>query len=268
MAETKKSLNIFILTSVFPRHHYFAYMVSRSFPNVSTIVIEDKSEIKNPKSILEDKYLQSWKRLELDTFYSFEKKNRQCNSHIIKSVRVGEINSRKTIEHLASLATGKEIVVVFGTSIIKEELIEIFYGRIINLHLGLSPYYRGVATNLVPFFYGEPQYVGATVHHLNKGIDSGNILAQGRPTINPKTDSVDTIGAKTIKVGVDLVLRVLELYKIGKQPMGVAQDKRQGKLIMKADLTDEVFTGIERNVKNGLILNYVPIPISIVKLPL
>ena len=266
MTTTNNSLSIIILTSVFPRHHYYAYMLSRSFPNVSTIVMEDKNEIKNSKSILENKYLQSWKRLEFDTFCSFEKKNMQRNDHIIKFVAAGEINSSETIEHLANLATGKEIVVVFGTSIIKETLINIFYGRMINLHLGLSPYYRGVATNLAPFFYGEPQYVGATVHHLDKGIDSGNILAQGRPIIDPDTDSVDSIGAKAIKVGVDLVLKVLEQYKNGKQPMGVAQDKSQGKLIMKNDLTDELFTGIKHNVKNGLILNYIPVPISIVEL--
>ena len=36
---------------------------------------------------------------------------------------------------------------VYGTTIIKGDLIRIFEKRIINLHLGLSPYYRGAGTN-------------------------------------------------------------------------------------------------------------------------
>ena len=43
-----------------------------------------------------------------------------------------------------------DVVLVFGTGLLKAPLIGAFPGRIINIHLGLSPYYRGAGTNFWP----------------------------------------------------------------------------------------------------------------------
>ena len=42
--------------------------------------------------------------------------------------------------------------------------------------MGLSPYYRGSSCNFWALFDRRPTYVGATVHLLSKGIDTGDIL--------------------------------------------------------------------------------------------
>ena len=56
--------------------------------------------------------------------------------------------------------------------------------KILNLHLGLSPYYRGAGTNYFPFVNNEPEYVGSTFMYLDEGIDTGEIIHQIRPLIN------------------------------------------------------------------------------------
>ncbi|MBI4487353.1 MAG: hypothetical protein HY655_15220, partial [Acidobacteria bacterium] len=43
-----------------------------------------------------------------------------------------------------------QVVLVFGTGLLKPPLIDSFPGRILNIHLGLSPYYRGAGTNFWP----------------------------------------------------------------------------------------------------------------------
>ena len=59
-----------------------------------------------------------------------------------------------------------------------------FKRKILNLHLGLSPYYRGGGTNYFPFVNNEPEYAGSTFMYLDEGIDTGEIIHQIRPVIN------------------------------------------------------------------------------------
>ena len=75
-------------------------------------------------------------------------------------------------------------ILVYGTSIIKGEIINTFKRKILNLHLGLSPYYRGAGTNYFPFVNNDPEYAGSTFMYLDKGIDTGEIIHQTRPIIN------------------------------------------------------------------------------------
>jgi len=42
--------------------------------------------------------------------------------------------------------------------------------------MGVSPYYRGTDCNFWALFDNNPHLVGATIHMLSKGLDSGPIL--------------------------------------------------------------------------------------------
>lgn len=47
-----------------------------------------------------------------------------------------------------------------------------------NIHGGLSPWYRGVATHFWPSYFLEPRMTGMTVHELTEAIDGGDIIHQ------------------------------------------------------------------------------------------
>src|ERR1035437_3139353 len=64
-----------------------------------------------------------------------------------------------------------EAAFVFGASILRDSILSLLpKDRTVNMHLGLSPYYRGSGTNFWPFVNGELEYVGATLLHLDPGI--------------------------------------------------------------------------------------------------
>ena len=42
--------------------------------------------------------------------------------------------------------------------------------------MGLSPYYRGSSCNFWALYDNNPHLVGATIHYLSKGLDSGKII--------------------------------------------------------------------------------------------
>ncbi|MFN6415652.1 MAG: formyltransferase family protein [Pseudomonadota bacterium] len=68
-------------------------------------------------------------------------------------------------------------VIVFGFSYVREPLItKLIAKKSINIHTGISPQYRGVDCNFWALFDNNPQFVGATIHFLDRGLDSGDIL--------------------------------------------------------------------------------------------
>jgi len=123
-----------------------------------------------------------------------------------KVIERGMINDERYVNEIIDL--NPDYLLAYGCSIIKSDLIKHFEGRFINLHLGLSPYYRGSATNFWPFVNNEPQFVGATFMHLDAGIDTGQIIHQLRAKIVP-FDTVHTIGNRLIKDACEVMGRIV-----------------------------------------------------------
>ena len=70
-----------------------------------------------------------------------------------------------------------DIYIVFGCSYIKSKLVDFLVNqKTINIHMGVSPYYRGTDCNFWALYDNNPHLVGATIHLLTKGLDSGPIL--------------------------------------------------------------------------------------------
>ena len=58
---------------------------------------------------------------------------------------------------------------------------EEFEKNAFNIHMGLSPYYRGSSCNFWALYDGNAGCVGATIHVLSKGLDSGDMLFHCMP---------------------------------------------------------------------------------------
>ena len=63
------------------------------------------------------------------------------------------------------------LVIVLGTRIIKEELFENIDCEFINIHWGMSPFYRGDGI-ITPIYQNNWEKLGFTIHILDSGIDS------------------------------------------------------------------------------------------------
>src|SRR4051812_4915180 len=57
----------------------------------------------------------------------------------------GWINQPDALAEMKELAP--DLLVAYGCSIVKDHVLAEFDGRVVNVHLGLSPYYRGSGTN-------------------------------------------------------------------------------------------------------------------------
>jgi methionyl-tRNA formyltransferase len=72
-----------------------------------------------------------------------------------------------------------EFIVSYGyRHILAPEVFSLAGRAAVNLHISLLPWNRGADPNLWSFVEGTPK--GVTIHHIDAGIDTGDIIAQRR----------------------------------------------------------------------------------------
>ena len=80
---------------------------------------------------------------------------------------------------------GVELVVLAGfMRVLKEPMLTAFSGRIINIHPSLLPKFPGIESWKQALAAGE-KITGCSVHYVDAGIDSGEIIAQRKVPVLP-----------------------------------------------------------------------------------
>ncbi|MFL6542210.1 MAG: phosphoribosylglycinamide formyltransferase [Chthoniobacterales bacterium] len=88
-----------------------------------------------------------------------------------------------------------ELVVLAGfMRVLKEPMLQAFPRRIINIHPSLLPKYPGLEAWKQALAAGE-SVTGCTVHYVDRGIDSGAVIAQREVPILPN-DTPETLHAR------------------------------------------------------------------------
>ena len=88
---------------------------------------------------------------------------------------VYKFTNKLTVEMVEQLAPS--FVVSFNyRHLISEQVLRLLPGRVINLHASLLPYNRGSAPNFFSFLEDTPK--GVTIHLMDSGLDTGEILCQ------------------------------------------------------------------------------------------
>jgi methionyl-tRNA formyltransferase len=119
-------------------------------------------------------------------------------------------------------------LLVYGTGIVGDRLLAKSQLTPLNLHTGISPYYRGSACAFWPIHNGEPGMCGATVHEICSTIDGGPIYATSVARLEPG-DGVHTVFARAVVAGAELYAgTVADLTRAGGNPQGEPQDLRAG----------------------------------------
>lgn len=122
-------------------------------------------------------------------------------------VKIVSGHNAKDCEDLIKAAK-PEVIVVYGTMLIKDHIADIASICTLNMHTGLSPYYRGDSTLFWPIYYNQVDKLGVTVHELVSEVDGGGIVYTGK--LDYDTGDTEThIFAKGVKTGADLYLKAV-----------------------------------------------------------
>lgn len=246
------------LTSVASRHRYFVNRLHKAC-NVVAVAYEDvgysPATVPSNGLTIEEQEIVANHFAERDQqeqrFFGdqsdFVASGSGCS---VRMLGPGELNTDATLDFLESADV--DTVAVFGTNLIKAPLLDRWPGRMINLHLGLSPYYRGTATNFFPLVNEEPEYVGATIHLLDSSIDGGPIFKHARPDI-VADDRPHTIGCKAIEAGIEAMIKVLGSVGRGDAEPIPQWQVSNPRLYLRKDYDPRQVVELYRKLDDGLI---------------
>jgi phosphoribosylglycinamide formyltransferase-1 len=249
---------IVILTGSELRHVFFRKFVALSERiDVSNAYCEGEErslramlEKEEEATDLRARHLSARERAEEDFFRLFVENVQDCSNPIF--LPKGAINKP---EHTQAIIDSKpDLLVAYGCSLIREPLLSAFKGRFLNVHLGLSPYYRGSGTNYWPLVNEEPEYVGATFMYIDAGIDTGEIIHQIRARYS-WGDTPSQIGNRLIvdmsHVYKKIIINFDKLQKMSQLPKPVTE-----KIYKQKDYTEDSVATLYRNFGNGLVEHY------------
>ncbi|HEX8196450.1 MAG TPA: formyl transferase [Pyrinomonadaceae bacterium] len=129
------------------------------------------------------------------------------------TIHVETINSDEAREHLRKLAP--KVVVVNGTRIISKETLRSANAPFINMHMGITPLYRGVHGGYWALAENKNDLIGTTIHYVDEGIDTGSIIEQAyfKPG---KKDNFFTYPYLHLVAGVPILLEAVANVLSGK----------------------------------------------------
>jgi hypothetical protein len=241
--------NILVLTGDQIRHQWFCQQLNKNFPIQA--VFTESFQYPQPKAKSEHEKL-AW-----DWFFSRRQKyenehfkigpdNPLANRPEIIPVLQGELNSPQTLARINAFAP--DIILVYGTSLLGPELLKKYPQSMVNLHVGLPQYYRGSSCNIWPIINTELNCLGACVHRIDAGIDTGEILAQASIELSPGDEEQDLAG-KTLLLGTRLIISVMQNWK--DETVRPPQKILKGKLYLMKDFTPAVTLRLKQLVESG-----------------
>jgi folate-dependent phosphoribosylglycinamide formyltransferase PurN len=232
-------MKITVFTSNQPRHINLVNLISE-FAEETYAVLESNTlfpgliqDFYNSSPTMQE-YMMGVRNAEADLFGKSRFVSSRAKTLVMKSADLNYL----TQEHLKE-ALQSDIYVVFGSSFIKGWLIDFLIEKsALNIHMGLSPYYRGSSCNFWAMYDLLPNYVGATIHYLSKGLDNGPIIFHSVPKFENEDPFAFTMKAVK-KAQVDLVYFIKNLKQFDINPVDQNRE-RQLRYTRNSDFTDEV----------------------------
>jgi methionyl-tRNA formyltransferase len=142
--------------------------------------------------------------------------------------------------------------------IIKPELIELMPHKIINLHTSYLPYNKGASPNIWSFIEGTP--CGVTIHEIDRGIDTGDILVQKEIKYDFKVETLASSYQKSNEKIQSLFIdnwdglknnKIKPQLQKEKGTFHLSKDLEPYREVINYNDTIEVFLNKIKNKKNG-----------------
>lgn len=213
-------MRILGITGDIPRHLYLQKLILQKFGLVGAIsMVRDRSAPAPPEfATASDAALYKYHfslrdQVEHETYGRLEANRLFADIPHIRLERE-ELNGARACGLVDELAP--DIVVITGAGMIRPPLFERLPRMTINVHLGLSPWYRGAAGLFWPFYNLEPACAGVTFHRIDAQADTGPVVHQCTPELR-RGDRMHDVAARAVVTAGDALLKLIEKHKMGRR---------------------------------------------------
>ena len=209
-----------------PRHLFINKEVLNYFDKVLVIIMHREEVLRTPPSDITDhdkklfeQHFENRYQKEVAT-YGHLNAREVFNSYDSIYVNPNELNTTRIATKIKDF--NADFCFIFGVNLILDPVIDELPADKINLHLGLSPWYKGGATLFWPFYHLKPQFCGSTFHQITKQADAGEIIHQCVPELFPG-DTIHDVGARCVVKARDDLNSILSYWKVKRKFDGMVQ---------------------------------------------
>ncbi len=221
-------MNLVFLTSKSTHHYYLINEIHKTYP-VSKVFFQTiheertstKTRLKRLFTPKQTKFIIRrlishmlfWREKVAQPAYEKKMFFGQESPHLnpeIPSQTVYTFNDPQVVKSVR--AEEPDLIIVFGTEILKGEILDIAKKQILNIHRDILPKYRGGGLPYWVFYKEDFDNLGVTLHICAKKLDAGHIVGQKRYRLEPD-DRIFKLRYKTTRLAVDLLKEVIEKYK-------------------------------------------------------
>lgn len=242
-------MKIVALTSNQLRHRYFVNCLNAHFP-LAAVGMEKFLYSSPPSANAEESEAWDWffSRRWIYEFKTFGPSDALLpkNIPLVFRIRPGALNRESTTRIIKEISP--DLIVVYGTGLLGPDLLQAYGGKILNLHVGLPEHYRGSGCNFWPIHNERLDHLGAAIHLIDQGIDTGNVLAQERIALE-ENDDEQSLAGKVLILGVRLLVDVIQRWETGEirsQP-----HKEKGRLYLMKDFTPARILNVKKMIDSG-----------------
>jgi hypothetical protein len=250
-------MRVIIFSGNHPRHLFIHQEIVRFGIECAAVVMEREQLIPDTPLHIPDIDRRNFKRhfadrheIELKVYGDLNPDNVFSNIPVYKCQQK-TLNSDATADFVREFDA--DIAFIFGTDLIKDPVLAVLPKIRLNLHLGLSPWYRGSATLFWPFYFLQPQFAGATFHQILPEADAGDILHQTVSKLQ-SADGIHDVGAKIVIQAKKDLRKLLEGYEMFGWTFH--KQKSSGRLFLTRDFQPAHLRLIYNTYNNDIVRFY------------
>ena len=159
------------------------------------------------RSLLEKILFRRDRKLE----YHYEKRRFFPNQapSLAASIPFEYVRSFNESDAVARVAAEQpDIVIVFGTDILRGAILDTARIAMLNIHRAIVPQYRGGGHPLWAFYHGDFENIGTTVHVCVNQLDGGDVLGRGQYALS-SYDRIHMLRYHTTMIALGILRRVI-----------------------------------------------------------
>ena len=219
-------MKLVLFSGTHSRHLFVNKEVVKYFDDVLVIVMEREDLLPEPPKGLAQRdeelfrqHFMNRKIVEDATYGELRASEVFAKSEIIY-ISQDQLNSEETAKRVRDFEP--DFCFIFGTDLILEPVFDVLPTDKVNLHLGLSPWYKGAATLYWPFYLLQPQWCGVTFHQISRQPDAGEIIHQCVPEL-ARGDRIHEVAAKCVVKAAEDLPRLLDHWLKTQKFVGKSQ---------------------------------------------
>ena len=226
-------MRILFIGGSHPRHLYYRNEIARHFEIVHSIIQAREVMLPEPPKHISAHDLVLWRKhfghRDIKEKYYFEEP--EAPTEDTTYIPPQFLNSGLITSKIHSL--NFDVCLVFGCGMIRDPLLSALPEHTYNLHLGLSPRYRGAATLFWPFYFLEPNYAGCTFHKIVNEPDAGDIVHQCVPPLE-YCDKIHDVSCRAVIQATEDAIKWLNKLDSG-EPLRYHKQRATGKNFLASD---------------------------------